>query len=50
MFVEGGGLPIVVGGETIGAIGVSGAAGTPIGHQDEVCAQAGLDKILSRLK
>jgi len=50
MFVEGGALPIVVGGETIGAIGVSGAAGTPIGHQDEVCAQAGLDKIRSRLK
>jgi uncharacterized protein GlcG (DUF336 family) len=50
MFVEGGALPIVVAGETIGAIGVSGAAGTPIGHQDEVCAQAGLDKIRSRLK
>jgi uncharacterized protein GlcG (DUF336 family) len=50
MFVEGGALPIVVSGETIGAIGVSGAAGTPIGHQDEVCAQAGLDKIRSRLK
>ena len=49
MFVEGGALPITVGGETIGAIGVSGAAGSPIGHQDEVCAQAGLDKIQSRL-
>lgn len=42
MFVEGGALPIVYGGETIGAIGVSGAGGMPIGHQDEVCAAAGL--------
>jgi uncharacterized protein GlcG (DUF336 family) len=50
MFVEGGALPIVVRGETVGAIGVSGAAGTPIGHQDEVCAQAGIDEISSRLK
>jgi uncharacterized protein GlcG (DUF336 family) len=45
MFVEGGALPIVVGHETIGAIGVSGAGGTPIGHQDEVCAAAGLRKL-----
>lgn len=45
MFVEPGALPINVAGETIGAIGVSGAAGTPIGHQDEVCAAAGLSKI-----
>ena len=45
MFVEPGALPIKVGGETIGAIGVSGAAGTPIGLQDEVCAAAGLGKI-----
>src|ERR1700690_528869 len=50
MFVEGGALPIVGGREVIGAIGVSGAAGSPIGHQDEVCAQAGLDKIRNRLK
>jgi len=50
MFVEGGALPIVVGGRTIGAIGVSGAAGTPIGHQDEVCAAAGLQKIKLKLK
>jgi uncharacterized protein GlcG (DUF336 family) len=49
MFVEGGALPIVAQGETIGAIGVSGAAGTPIGHQDEVCAQAGIDRIKDRL-
>jgi len=45
MFVEPGALPIEVNGEVIGAIGVSGAAGTPIGHQDEVCAAAGLGKI-----
>jgi uncharacterized protein GlcG (DUF336 family) len=50
MFVEGGALPIVVGQTTIGAIGVSGAAGTPIGHQDEVCAAAGLRKIQDELK
>ncbi len=45
MFVEGGALPIVVAHETIGAIGVSGAGGSPIGHQDELCAAAGLKKI-----
>lgn len=42
MFVEGGALPIIVAHKTIGAIGVSGAGGLPIGHQDEVCAAAGL--------
>ena len=42
MFVEGGALPIMRGGQVIGAIGVSGAAGKIIGHQDEVCAAAGL--------
>jgi uncharacterized protein GlcG (DUF336 family) len=40
MFVEGGALPIRRGGRVIGAIGVSGAAGLPIGHADEVCARA----------
>jgi uncharacterized protein GlcG (DUF336 family) len=50
MFVEGGALPIIVGKTTIGAIGVSGAAGTPIGHQDEVCAAAGVQKIKDKLK
>lgn len=49
-FVEGGALPIIVNGETIGAIGASGAAGTKIGQQDEVCAQAGLDKISKSLR
>jgi uncharacterized protein GlcG (DUF336 family) len=47
MFVEGGALPIVAGHEIIGAIGVSGAGGEPIGHQDEVCAAAGLRKFAS---
>ncbi|WP_225007285.1 GlcG/HbpS family heme-binding protein [Novosphingobium percolationis] len=42
MFVEGGALPILRDGKLIGAIGVSGAAGMPVGHQDEVCAAAGL--------
>ena len=50
MFVEGGALPIIVDGAAIGAIGVSGAAGTPIGRQDEVCAAAGLRKMESLLK
>ena len=42
MFVEGGAVPIRRGGRIIGAIGVSGAAGVPIGHADEVCASAAL--------
>jgi uncharacterized protein GlcG (DUF336 family) len=50
MFVMGGALPIIVNRETIGAIGVSGAAGTPFGHQDELCAASGLLKIQNRLK
>jgi uncharacterized protein GlcG (DUF336 family) len=45
MFVEGGALPVMSGHDTIGAIGVSGAGGTPIGHQDEQCADAGLKKL-----
>jgi uncharacterized protein GlcG (DUF336 family) len=43
----GGALPILVGGELIGVITVSG---TPTGTTDEVCAQAGLDKIAAQLK
>jgi uncharacterized protein GlcG (DUF336 family) len=50
MFVEGGAIPIVVDGAVIGAIGASGAAGTTIGQQDEVCALAGLDRIKGRVK
>ena len=47
MFVEGGALPIAMDKEIVGAIGVSGAGGAPIGRQDEVCAAAGLRKIES---
>jgi len=50
MFVEGGAVPIVVGGSVIGAIGASGAGGAVIGQQDEVCAAAGLNRVKSRLK
>ena len=42
----GGGIPIQVGGETIGAIGVAGAPG---GHLDDQCAAAGIAKINDRL-
>jgi len=42
-----GGLPVKAGEEIIGGIGVGGAPG---GDKDEVCAQAGLDKIKNRLK
>jgi uncharacterized protein GlcG (DUF336 family) len=41
-----GGLPIKVGEETVGAIGVSGAPG---GDKDEACANAGIAKISDRL-
>ena len=40
-----GGLPIKVGDEIIGAVGVSGTPG-----KDEVCAQAGIDKVADQLK
>ena len=42
-----GALPVKVGDETIGAVGVSGAPG---GEKDEVCVQAGLDKVADQLK
>lgn len=42
----GGGIPIRVGSIVIGAIGVGGAPGGPL---DEVCAQAGIDKIKDKL-
>ena len=50
MFVVGGALPIVAGGNVIGAIGVGGAGGSPIGHQDELCAEAGLRTLGSQLR
>jgi uncharacterized protein GlcG (DUF336 family) len=40
-------LPIKVGDEVIGAVGVSG---TPGGEMDEACAKAGLDKVSDHLK
>ena len=40
-----GALPIKVGEDTIGAIGVSGAPG---GEKDEACAKAGIDKVSDR--
>jgi uncharacterized protein GlcG (DUF336 family) len=42
-----GALPIKVGEEVIGAVGVSGAPG---GEKDEACAKAGLDKVADQLK
>jgi len=41
----GGGLPIKVGNEVIGAVGVSGSPG-----KDDVCSQAGIDKVADQLK
>jgi uncharacterized protein GlcG (DUF336 family) len=42
-----GALPIKVGEDTIGAIGVSGAPG---GDKDEACAKAAIDKVADQLK
>ena len=42
-----GGVPIKVGSETIGAIGVSGAVG---GDKDEACAMSGIAKVADKLK
>jgi uncharacterized protein GlcG (DUF336 family) len=42
-----GALPIKIGEETIGAVGVSGAPG---GEKDEACAKTGLDKVADQLK
>ena len=42
ILILGGGLPIEIGGEVVGAIGVGGAPGA---HLDDACAQAGLDSI-----
>jgi uncharacterized protein GlcG (DUF336 family) len=38
----GGGLPIEIGGDVVGGIGVGGAPGA---HLDDACAQAGLDAV-----
>jgi uncharacterized protein GlcG (DUF336 family) len=42
-----GALPIRVGDDVIGAVGVSGAPG---GDKDEACAKAGIDKVAAELK
>ena len=42
-----GALQIKIGEETIGAVGASGAPG---GEKDEVCVQAGIDKVADQLK
>lgn len=42
-----GALPIMVGDDVIGAIGVSGAPG---GDKDEACAKTGLEKVADQLK
>ena len=42
-----GALPIKIGNDTIGAIGISGAPG---GDKDEACAKAGIDKVSADLK
>jgi uncharacterized protein GlcG (DUF336 family) len=42
-----GALPIVVGDDVIGAVGVSGSPG---GERDEACAKAGIDKVADQLK
>jgi uncharacterized protein GlcG (DUF336 family) len=40
-----GGLPIKVGNDVVGAIGVSGSPG-----KDDICSQAGIDKVADQLK
>jgi uncharacterized protein GlcG (DUF336 family) len=42
-----GALPVMVGEDVIGAVGVSGAPG---GEKDEACVKAGLDKVADQLK
>ena len=42
-----GALPIKVGDDVIGAVGVSGAPG---GDKDEACAKTGIDKVADQLK
>jgi uncharacterized protein GlcG (DUF336 family) len=42
ILILGGGLPIEIAGDVVGAIGVGGAPGA---HLDDACAQAGLDAI-----
>jgi uncharacterized protein GlcG (DUF336 family) len=41
----GGGLPIKAGNEVVGAVGISGSPG-----KDDVCSQAGIDKVVDQLR
>jgi uncharacterized protein GlcG (DUF336 family) len=41
----GGGLPIKAGNEVVGAVGISGSPG-----KDDICSQAGIDKVADQLK
>ena len=45
--IAAGGVPVKVGNEVIGAVGVGGAPG---GHLDEQCANAGIAKVAELLK
>ncbi|WP_377293752.1 heme-binding protein [Rhizobium sp. SG2393] len=45
LMVVGGGIPVLVDGQVVGAVGVS--SGTPA--QDSACAQAGIDALLATL-
>ena len=47
ILMSAGGLPIEVGGNLVGAVGVSGA---PSGETDEQCAQAGIDAVIDDLE
>jgi uncharacterized protein GlcG (DUF336 family) len=47
LILFGGGVPIKLGDETIGAIG---AAGAPGANLDDACAKAGIDKIRDQIK
>ena len=44
----GGGVPIMVGDDTIGAVGLSGAPGGQ--EKEEACARAGIEKVKDQLK
>lgn len=47
LIIAAGGLPVKVGGKTVGAVSISGAPG---GDKDVACAEAGFAKIADKLK
>ena len=47
ILILGGGLPIIMGGDVVGGIGVGGAPG---GHLDDACAEDGLKSIGAAIK